>query len=120
VAGPRRSSNCSAATACEGALDLIRLYVLAKGDKDIRQLPLIERKQVLRDSFGDTAVLIYVSGIVEAGAWVFEQVKAHDLEGMLAKRLDSTYQRGRSRDWLKIKNPDYSRPAALGFGHKRS
>jgi hypothetical protein len=39
-----------------------------------------------------------------------------DFEGMVAKRLDSTYQRGRSRDWLKIKYADYSRPAALGFG----
>jgi ATP-dependent DNA ligase len=29
----------------------------------------------------------------------------------------STYTRGRSLNWIKIKNPNYSRPAALGFGH---
>ncbi|MEC5409424.1 hypothetical protein VOM14_28200 [Paraburkholderia sp. MPAMCS5] len=51
-------------------------------------MPLIERKQLLRDSFDDTALLVYASGIVTAGAWVFEQVKARDFEGMLAKRLD--------------------------------
>jgi bifunctional non-homologous end joining protein LigD len=61
-------------------------------------------------------VLVYASGIVTAGAWVFEQVKAHDFEGMFATRRDSTYQHGRSRDWLKIRNPDYSRPR--GFGRR--
>jgi bifunctional non-homologous end joining protein LigD len=45
---------------------------------------------------------------------VFEQAKERDLEGLMAKRLDSTYQAGRCRDWLKVKNADYSRPAALG------
>jgi bifunctional non-homologous end joining protein LigD len=96
-----------------------RLYVfdmLADGDRDIRHLPLVERKQALRDSFDNTAVLVYVTGIVAAGAWVFEQVKEHDFEGMVGKRLDSPYQRGRSRDWLKVKFANYSRPAALGWG----
>jgi bifunctional non-homologous end joining protein LigD len=46
-------------------------------------------------------------------------VKLHDFEGMVAKRLDSTYQRGRSRDWIKVKHADYSRPAALGFGQSK-
>jgi bifunctional non-homologous end joining protein LigD len=60
--------------------------------------------------------LIVASGIVGAGQWVFEQAKARDLEGIVAKRLASPYQRGRSRDWLKIKYADYGRPAALGWG----
>lgn len=96
-----------------------RLYVfdmLASGETDNRALPLVERKQILRDSFENTTQLVYVVGIASAGAWVFEQVKLHDFEGMAAKRLESTYQRGRSRDWIKIKYQDYSRPAALGFG----
>ena len=41
-----------------------------------------------------------------------ELAEAHGFEGMLAKRLDSTYQRGRSRDWLKIKHAEYGRPDA--------
>jgi bifunctional non-homologous end joining protein LigD len=99
-----------------------RLYVfdmLAAGEKDLRPLPLVERKDILRDSFANTAKLIYTTGIVTAGAWVFEQVKLHDFEGMVAKRLDSTYQRGRSRDWIKIKHAEYSRSAALGFGRSK-
>jgi bifunctional non-homologous end joining protein LigD len=74
------------------------------------------RKQRLRDTFENTAVLIYVTGVVGAGAWVFERAGLNDFEGMVAKRLDSTYQAGRCRDWLKVKNANYSRPAALGWG----
>lgn len=99
-----------------------RLYVfdmLASGERDIRSLRLAERKEALRGSFDDTGTLVFVSGIVSAGVWVFKQAQAHDLEGIVAKRLDSTYQRGRSHDWLKIKYSGYGRPAALGFGHSR-
>jgi ATP-dependent DNA ligase len=28
------------------------------------------------------------------------------LEGIVSKRRDAPYRSGRSRDWLKIKNPD--------------
>jgi ATP-dependent DNA ligase len=28
------------------------------------------------------------------------------LEGIVSKRLGSRYQSGRSKDWLKFKNPD--------------
>jgi bifunctional non-homologous end joining protein LigD len=96
-----------------------RLYVfdmLSEGKKDIRNLPLRERKQYLRDSFEDSGELVYPTGIVEAGDFVFEQVIAHDFEGMVGKRLDAPYQRGRSNDWQKVKFQDYSRPAALGWG----
>ncbi|BAO90660.1 DNA ligase [Caballeronia cordobensis] len=98
-----------------------RLYafdMLAAGTRDLRALPLFARKETLRDSFENTSVLVYVTGIVAAGAWVFEQVEAHDFEGMVAKRLDAPYQRGRSNDWRKIKYAGYSRPAALGWGRK--
>lgn len=56
--------------------------MLAAGKNDLRKLPLRERKQVLRDSFDNSAGLVYVIGIVTAGEWVFEEVKLHDLEGM--------------------------------------
>jgi bifunctional non-homologous end joining protein LigD len=114
----------SVATRVRAAMKLhpARLYVfdmLADGERDIRQLPLVERKELLRDSFENTAVLVYVTGVVSAGAWVFDQVKQHDFEGMVGKRLDAPYQRGRSKDWLKVKFADYSRPAALGWGRTR-
>lgn len=102
-------------------LDPARLYVfdaLSVDGEDLRALPLSERKEHLRESFSNTQTLIYASGLEGAGEWVFERAKILDLEGMVAKRLDSTYQKGRSRDWLKIKYSGYGRPAALGWGKK--
>lgn len=96
-----------------------RLYLfdmLATGARDLRGLPLLERKRFLRDSFEDTGTLVFANGIIGAGLEVFELVKQHGFEGMLAKRLQSTYCAGRSRDWLKIKDPGYGRKAALGIG----
>jgi bifunctional non-homologous end joining protein LigD len=99
-----------------------RLYlfdILSTRKRDLRSLPLLKRKAFLRDSFGDTGTLIFANGMIGVGDWVFEQVQAHGFEGMLAKRLDAPYQRGRSRDWLKIKYAGYGRPAALGFGRSK-
>ena len=95
-----------------------RLYlfdILTLGNRDLRGLPLIERKGFLRDSFEDTKKLVFANGVTEAGEWVFEQVEEHAFEGMVAKRLDSLYQRGRSNEWQKIKYAGYGRQAALGF-----
>jgi hypothetical protein len=37
---------------------------------------------------------------------VFEVFFGVGLEGIVSKRLGSRYRSGRSRDWLKFKNPD--------------
>ncbi|TDG01506.1 DNA ligase [Paraburkholderia guartelaensis] len=97
-----------------------RIFVfdmLLSGKRELRQLELTERKARLRDAFDNTERLVYLTDVECVGELVFEQVKIHDFEGMVAKRKSSTYTRGRSLNWIKIKNPNYSRPAALGFGH---
>ena len=97
-----------------------RIFVfdmLRFGKRDLRELELTERKSRLRETFDNTERLVYLTDVERVGELVFEQVKVHDFEGMVAKRKSSAYRRGRSLDWIKIKNPDYSRPAALGFGH---
>lgn len=98
-----------------------RLYIfdmmLADG-VDQRGRPLTERKDRLRDAFDDTSTLVYVTHVEGVGELVFEQVQLHDFEGMVAKRKASPYVRGRSLNWIKVKNAQYSRPEALGFGRK--
>jgi len=42
-------------------------------------------------------MLVFANGVVGAATWVFEQVEAHGFEGMVAKRLESTYQRSLTR-----------------------
>jgi bifunctional non-homologous end joining protein LigD len=95
-----------------------RLYVfdkLVSGTRDIRDRPLFERKQQLRDSFDDTTLLTYTMHVEGVGELVFDRVKTDDFEGMVAKRTWSVYLRGRSLNWIKIKNPGYSRQGAQGF-----
>lgn len=55
--------------------------------------------------------LLLSEGISRYGSKLFAQIVRHDLEGMMAKRLDAPYLPGkRSRYWLKIK-PTQSKPA---------
>jgi bifunctional non-homologous end joining protein LigD len=93
-----------------------RLYVfdlLALDGRDVRDLPLLERKRLLRELFVDAGGLIFVNGICGHGRAAFEQVVALDLEGLVAKRLSSSYRSGRTRDWLKVLNPSYHRRAMV-------
>ena|SRR5215218_5229217 len=43
--------------------------------------------------------------IAEDGALVFEHACRMGLEGIVSKRRDFPYRSGRSKSWLKIKNP---------------
>ena len=40
------------------------------------------------------------------GPIVFAHACKVGLEGIVSKRKDSTYRSGRSKDWLKLKNPE--------------
>jgi ATP-dependent DNA ligase len=45
-------------------------------------------------------------GVTPRGRHLFELMRDHDLEGIVAKRLSDPY--GPATKWLKIKNPEYS------------
>jgi len=45
-------------------------------------------------------------GITHPGDIVFHHACKMGLEGIVSKRLGSTYRSGRSPDWLKFKNPE--------------
>ncbi|MDR5806546.1 DNA ligase [Caballeronia sp. LZ001] len=95
--------------------DSARLYVfdmLAWGHHDMRRMRLFDRKAMLRESFADTMVIVYVDGIEEQGELAFERAARLDLEGVMAKRLKAPYSAGYTRDWLKVKNPNYGRATA--------
>ena len=75
---------------------------------DLRQLPLLERKNRLRKLVPrQTPRLQYVDYIETQGEAMFHQAVALGMEGIVAKRADSPYKGGRSRDWLKMKRSDY-------------
>jgi bifunctional non-homologous end joining protein LigD len=52
----------------------------------------------------DTAATIRLSDVAEDGEALLDEARAHDWEGVIAKRADAPYELGRrSRSWLKLK-----------------
>jgi bifunctional non-homologous end joining protein LigD len=80
---------------------------------DLRALPLSERRRRLLGIVQKESPVISRTVSVESrGCALFELMCAHDLEGIVAKRLADPYEP--HTKWLKIKNPDYSQKAGRG------
>jgi bifunctional non-homologous end joining protein LigD len=83
------------------------LYVfdlLRHEGRDVRDLPLRERKALLRGSLKFGGRVRYSAHRNELGRRLFREACRQGLEGLIAKRADSAYRSGaRSRDWLKLK-----------------
>lgn len=79
--------------------------VLALGERDLRPLPLRERKKILDELVKGRGFVRKLDAIAGQGQALLEFCKAQGLEGIVAKRADSAYQPGprRSGDWVKIK-----------------
>jgi bifunctional non-homologous end joining protein LigD len=72
--------------------------------RDVRSLPLKERKTLLKTVLPKSSVLWFSDHVETDGLKLFEQMKTRGLEGMVAKRADSPYRENvRGQDWLKIK-----------------
>ncbi len=70
---------------------------------DLREAPLLERKQLLQRLLHASDRIRYSDHQVEKGKELFELAKQNELEGIIAKRLDSRYVSERSANWLKLK-----------------
>jgi len=74
---------------------------------DLRVQPLTEHRRDLHDILPKgSAIITEALAVIGSGHKLFELMCAHDLEGIVAKRLTDSY-RPHVR-WLKIKNPDYT------------
>ena len=74
---------------------------------DLRPLPLTERRRQLQNILPKgSAIISEALSVTGRGHRLFELMCAHDLEGVVAKRLKDGY--GSRVRWLKIKNPSYS------------
>jgi len=76
---------------------------LALDGRDLRGLPLLERKAALALTVPARGVIRYGDHVLERGEAFYEAAAEQRVEGILAKRADSRYTGGRTRDWLKIK-----------------
>ena len=67
-------------------------------------LPLWQRKRILREELQESETVTIADSFPEKGEDYFQAALKMGIEGVVAKRLDSVYQPGtRSPDWIKIK-----------------
>jgi bifunctional non-homologous end joining protein LigD len=80
--------------------------LLEPDGQDLRREPLVRRKVLLPRLLARAMVGLQVNDhIAAAGEVVFRHACQLGLEGIVSKRLGSRYVSGRTRDWLKFKNP---------------
>jgi bifunctional non-homologous end joining protein LigD len=83
------------------AFDLLEL-----AGKDLRRAPVEERKRVLAKLLRKSSWALQLNEhIVEQGNIVFRHACKLGFEGIVSKRLGSPCVSGRSRHWVKSKNP---------------
>jgi hypothetical protein len=83
------------------AFDLLEL-----DGEDLRRLPIEQRKQMLvRLLHGPYPGLALNEHYVGHGDIVYQQAWKLGCEGIVSKRLGSIYRSGRSKHWVKVKNP---------------
>lgn len=70
---------------------------------DLRQSPLLERKQLLQRLLHGSDRVRFSDHQIEKGKELFALARENGLEGILAKRSDSIYVSDRSTSWLKLK-----------------
>jgi len=83
------------------AFDLMEL-----DGEDLRRMPIEHRKSTLLRLIRDRHPgIVFNAHYIVDGAIVFKNACALGCEGIVSKRLGSTYRAGRSPHWLKVKNP---------------
>lgn len=82
---------------------------------DLRNVPLLERKKLLKEILNETSHIKYSDHIDTQGIELFKAAKAKNLEGIIAKRKNSTYTSSRSDDWQKIKNIQMQEAVICGY-----
>jgi DNA ligase D-like protein (predicted ligase) len=78
--------------------------ILYRDSENLMNLPLIERKSILKHELQDNDFVTKIDYLRRDGEAYFKAALKKGLEGIMAKKLASTYQPGtRSREWVKIK-----------------
>jgi bifunctional non-homologous end joining protein LigD len=84
-------------------LTFVAFDLLYADGRDLRAVPLEERKAKLEELIVPGHAVMYSKHIVGDGKAFFALAQREGLEGVIGKRRDSPYRMTRSRDWFKIK-----------------
>jgi bifunctional non-homologous end joining protein LigD len=100
----------------------IAFDLLCLNGKDLRTLPLIERKAALKKLLRrKRSRIFYLDHIENDGRLLFEEIVKMDLEGIVCKQRNSPYKvtEKPSGYWIKVKNRRYSQSEGREelFGH---
>lgn len=76
---------------------------LYKDGKDLRKLPLQERRQTLENVVKKDNGLLLSRHLADDGIAAYRRAKEEGLEGVVAKDLSAPYIERRSTKWLKVK-----------------
>jgi bifunctional non-homologous end joining protein LigD len=110
----RRHGAIASAVHC--AFDLLEL-----DGKDLRREPIERRKVLLAKLLkGSPLSIVLNETFEEDGAIVYREACKLGCEGIVSKRLGSLYRPGRSKHWVKVKNPKapaVRREAEEDWGH---
>ncbi|PPT85098.1 non-homologous end-joining DNA ligase [Xanthomonas arboricola] len=83
---------------------------------DLRDTPLLQRKQLLHDVLGDVpGTLAFSDHVIGHGPEVFAASAGTGWEGIVSKLADARYREGRSADWVKTKHEDSDEFVVVGY-----
>ncbi|KXH84880.1 DNA ligase D [Chryseobacterium kwangjuense] len=108
VVGENGQANFGALQNWRSEADGILLYyvfdILWYKGKDLTNLELCERKEILKEVLPDSDSIKISTSFFTSGIQFLDAAKKMGLEGIMAKKKDSLYHtKNRTKDWLKIK-----------------
>ncbi|WP_224018812.1 DNA ligase D [Ferruginibacter albus] len=96
---------------CYYVFDLLSLNSLST-----TELPLIERKKLLKKIIPKNPIIKFSDHIIENGNSFFKAAIQKELEGIMAKKMNGLYLTGtRSSEWLKIKHHNTDDVIIVGY-----
>ena len=91
----------------DGAVFLYAFDLIELNGDDLRREPLEVRKATLTSLLTKTRTGIRINEHIEAdGETVFRHACKLGCEGIVSKQRASPYRSGRTKAWIKVKNPD--------------
>lgn len=94
------------------SFDLLRL-----DGADLRGEPLLERKRILRDLLerSRAEAIVFTEHVEGSGNRVLREACRAGVEGIVSKRANGAYPRGRTKDWLKIRCSKRQELVVVGY-----
>lgn len=100
----------------DGQLAFYVFDILWLDGKDVTDLPLTVRRDILRSVMPGIPLIKLSENFDETGTSFFELADKLGLEGIIAKRANSIYSPGlRTKDWLKIKTQNFQEAVIAGY-----